>query len=347
MATDEWSDVPVLNGLTKDSQEYSFFQAVRLLEGYAAQVDKPLALKFQANNTLAIRPAFIEHIAVKDESTQVSAEITTNGFHLLGQQGPVPSVYSEMVTRAAQNGNKAPTAFVDVFNGRILQALYDVKRKFSPLLFGGVTADKTLLEPFEAISGVDFNSLHEQLIASSFSTQWRGHSSALANRRINYSMFKQTLAAEVGGDVSIAPGCGGWLNLGAENQAALDGNTRLGNGQALGRRYWSHSAAIKVTLCFKELEAYETFLPGGVGRKRLIRLLAILSDLRFGVLLVMQLLNARHKPAVLNGHARLGLTTWLSGVGDQTVQSNWTCSRLNRSDLQASLVEDDNVNAFV
>lgn len=338
MATDERSNVPVLEGLAKDPQEYSFFQAVRLLEGYAAETKKPLALKFAANNTLAIRPAFIEHIAVEDNANSVSAEITTNGFHLLGQQGPVPSVYSEMFTRAAQNGNKAATAFIDLFNGRILQALYDVKRKFSPLLFGGVVDDKALLEPFEALSGVDFNSLHEALIASSFSSQWRSHSTALANRRINYSLFKQTLAAEVGGSVAIEPGCGDWLNLSAESQAALDGTTHLGGGRALGRRYWCHSAAIKITLTFDELDVYENFLPGGAGRNQLVRLLAILSDLRFGVLLVMHLLSGRQNPVALNGQGRLGLTTWLPSACLQRSCSDWTSARLSRSDLQASLV---------
>ena len=94
MASDDWSKNASLNQVNLAAEEYNFFQLTRLLEGMSEDSGAGLRVEFAGHNTQATRPNFVEGIQVESADSGTQVKILTNGFHLLGQQGPLPQVFS-------------------------------------------------------------------------------------------------------------------------------------------------------------------------------------------------------------------------------------------------------------
>ena len=110
MAPDDWSQSASLKSLSRTGEEYNFFQLARLIEGLSSRGEKPITLDFAAHNSLALKPNFVENVEVVEGQDDISVKLSTNGFHLLGQQGPIPHVFAEQIANETQQGRKGAAA---------------------------------------------------------------------------------------------------------------------------------------------------------------------------------------------------------------------------------------------
>ncbi|NCF44109.1 MAG: type VI secretion system baseplate subunit TssG [Proteobacteria bacterium] len=320
MAPNDWSANASLNQINFAAEEYNFFQLTRLLEGLSSEVGDELRLNFAGHNSHATRPNFVEGILVSDDEEHVAVTVKTNGFHLFGQQGPLPQVFSELLARQTQAGNPGAAAFVDLFNNKILRALYDIKKNFSPMLFNGSQQDAQLFRLFEAISGVVDGSVFEQAMPEKFQRFWRQYAYLMGNRRVSYGLLKKLLGELLDAQVDVHPGTGSWRDLPASSQARLDKSVRLDASRCLGSRYWSHVNGLTIVLTFSSPDQYRAFLPGGEMHVQTVALIAVLTDLTLDVRLALRLHGGARPDAQLGGQLRLGQSSWLGGAGSASKQ---------------------------
>ena len=337
MAANEWPHGAGLKKLGAAAEEFNFFQAARLLSAHPVEGGKPLSIRFRGSNSLALKPNFVESVRFSETKENMVAELTANGFHLLGQQGPVPQTFSAQIADEKQNGNAGPEAFVDIFNDRILKSVFEVKKRFDPLLFNGTQNDLELFKLFEAISGIAEKTNFESRLPTRFGRFWRLYSGALANRRVNYSLLKNLLSDLLGTVTTIKSAEGGWKNLEPDQQATLDGKCSLGGDHALGKRFWRHSSAIRIILEAKDIETFEALLPEGEIHDDLVSLLCVLSDSRFEVVLEVKLSQSEIPCSDSPRIQRLGRTSWLRAKKDGPITDRSVQVHLDRGTMLNSL----------
>ena len=320
MAPNDWSANASLNQINFAAEEYNFFQLTRLLEGLSSEIGEELCLNFAGHNSHATRPNFVEGVSVSGEEGHVAVTVKTNGFHLLGQQGPLPQVFSELLARQTQAGNPGAAAFIDLFNNKILRALYEIKKRFSPMLFNGSRQDAQLFRLFEAVSGVVEGSAFEQAMPEKFQRFWRQYAYLMGNRRVSYGLLKKLLSEVLEAQVDVQPGTGSWRYLPASSQARLDKTARPDGRHCLGRRYWSHVNGLSIVLTFSSLDEYRAFLPGGEMHAQTVALIAVLTDLTLDVRLALRLHGSVRPHVELGRQSRLGQSSWLGGVSGASDQ---------------------------
>lgn len=341
MVTYDWTQDPGVNRLRRSSEEFNFFQLVRLLEGQRAAKNQPIELKFSGTNSLAFKPNFVGGVEFYGAGDSLQATISTNGFHLLGQQGPVPNVYVEQIAALDSQGQSGAADYLDIFNDRIISTLYAIKKKFSPMLFSGEGEEKDLFVVFEALSGVLSDSAYESKLPQSFPRFWRKYAYLISNRRISYSTFKEVLSAEIKAQVEVSPASGGWRELEASSQAGLGGGTRLDSSKSLGRRFWSHANCLQLTFTFNTMKDYLDHLPGGKQYTDLVSLLAVLSDLFFDIELNYSLVTEQMPACELNGSLHLGQATWLGRKKSEKQAIEGARIQLSRQEMLLALQGTD------
>lgn len=337
MATDDRSQSSSLNRLEKTGEEYNFFQVSRLLEGLSDGDGASLRVKFAGNNSFALRPNFVERVNVEGTGASASITVEANGFNLFGNQSPIPEVYLEQIAQEAQAGNDGATAFLNIFNDKILREFYELKKRFDPMLFNGSPKEEDLFRLFESVSGVPRHSRFEGQMPSSYPRFWRKYAYQYSNRRVSYGFLKELLSKLVGVDVAVESNTGGWRVLPKERQACLGHSGALGASSTLGRRYWSHDNSIGLTLTLENLEDYDKYLPGSEDFSELVALIAVLTDLLFDIQLKFRINPSSVAKLRLGKTARLGFSTWLKHQDAELNQAGQTECYLRRDDLLAAL----------
>ena len=335
MASDDRSESLSLGHINLAAEEYNFFQLTRLLEGQSSRSSKGLRVAFAGNNTHATRPNFVEGIKINEGAGQTSVKVLTNGVHLFGQQGPLPQGFSELLARQTQAGNPGAAAFVDVFNNKILRALYEIKKRFNPMLFNGSTDDSGLFRVFESVSGVVEGSAFETAMPEKFARFWREYAYLIGNRRVSYGLLKQLMSQLITARIDIEPATGSWRDLPPQSQARLNQTTSLDASRSLGRRYWSHVNGITIVMTFASLDEYEAMLPGGDMHAHTVALIAVLTDLTLDVTLKLRLL-ASAKPNVQLGRGlRLSQSSWL--IAEEANSDTGASCTLDRNRLLGAM----------
>ncbi len=262
-----------LDFLTSQAEELNFYQAVRLLENQANRGVVPPKIQYHSVNTQAFTPNAVAGVVPTSHHTQVQV----NSFGLLGQQGPVPDIFSEIIQRNAELGNKGPEAFLNLFNHRFVKLLFDIKKQLDPMLFNDNLADSTLYKFAHALFGLWTEEMHEKLPLNL--SQLLGFCLLFIGNKQNYSSLKQVLESVLQCEASIEPCAGAWRPLPSQYQAKLGSRDAvLGEGIGLGCRYWDNQAGIDLHLKVKSLPACAALRPGGKKHQALVSLLSFLTD---------------------------------------------------------------------
>ncbi len=288
------------------ASEYNFYQLVRRLESLLDEGQ----IRFSAQNSQAFKAEFVDSLTLTPGH---SALLKVNGFGLLGQQGPLPQVYSDLLYQESKEGNNGAFEFINLFQNRLLHLLYLVKKRFDPMLFNSQASNSGLFDLLLALSGLNTTPIGERLPVAL--EKLAGFGLLLVNKRSDYSAIKTTLAALFDCEVDIEPLLGDWRTLPERFRAALSkGSNRLGSDIGLGRRYWDNNAAIGVTLHLADKNSCHEFLPGGLRHNALSALLSFLVDGKYKVRVTLKVKWPAITPAQLTRPAlasRLGQTAWL------------------------------------
>lgn len=116
--------------LFEEPYNFSFFQAVRLLEAFLPH-KKPLGqtmepreevVRFSVKPGLSFPPSDVSRLEHKDQDGPAKMEVAFMG--LVGPSGVLPHWYSEMVLRRIWNKDFTLAAFLDLFHHRLISLFY-------------------------------------------------------------------------------------------------------------------------------------------------------------------------------------------------------------------------------
>ena len=336
----------VIQGLLAKPFDYSFKQAVRLLERAAAYYSgsapalskNPVArytppssevVRFHTRQSLSF-PA--SEIFSLDEQQSLSG---TNQWHmhvnfmgLTGSSGIMPYHYSELVLKRLKIKDKSMANFFDLFNHRLISLFYQASVKYHLAIeherkklssSPGSESDghtKILL----ALIGLGTNGLSQRLYTKDESLI---HYSGLLTKKVRtVTGLKQIILSHFAIPAEVREFIGQWQELIDDVRTRLPGmafprgqNNQLGKSVMLGRKGWFAQGKIQIILGPLTHEQLHTFAPGTRTLKALNEIVKLYINFEHDYDFVMRIKRAdlpgaarllRSKPPILSWN------TWLS-----------------------------------
>ncbi len=245
-------------------------QAVRLLEalhpdrspvGEAGDPTREV-VRFSVRPSFAFPPGDIHSYEAQDDGPDT---LTVNLFGLVGSDGVLPHVYTEVVARQARDGNPAVRDFFDLFQHRFLSLLVRALRKTDIAASrerGGPAADRLARHLVDLIG----LSVDRGKVAGVEPTSVAPFSALPGPQRRSALALELLVEGRFGVPVEVEPFVGGWIRLSEDDLCELGSDapsTRLGWGAVVGREIWDPHARVRVRLGPLDRETFEAFLPGG------------------------------------------------------------------------------------
>ena len=287
----------LIDELLAEPWTFDFFQAVRLLDTFAADTPPGAALvseriRFANSIALDFPSAELQSIGVgqsalgEDGAEHPVFVLTTRFFGLTGTQGSLPLHYTERIAEAERRSDDSSIrSFYDMLTGRAVELFYlawrkhklaqmheaDPDRYFTPLLlsFCGLGQD-TLRKRMDDSPGC----VDDESIAYFAGLIFQRPLSVHALQRILSSYFKV--------EVTLKQFHGGWCPVSPNQQSRLGhGTAALGECAFLGERIWQRDLRVQIAIGPLEIDAYRSFLPGSSRSVALAKLLKFLTGCSF------------------------------------------------------------------
>ncbi len=148
----------IIYDLINHSEQYSFFQAVQLLNDYnhlvsdkgGQELFKETLIQFSVNPQLSYNKSDIEQISIQETDESWVATITINFLGLYGSVSPLPAFYSEGIIQA-KHDEDLTKSFMDLFNHRMISLVYkcwEKYRYYKQFKNQYETTDKRIFDPF-------------------------------------------------------------------------------------------------------------------------------------------------------------------------------------------------------
>jgi type VI secretion system protein ImpH len=309
-----------LIGRLKDKPyEFDFFQAVRRLEcalpeksrvGFS-KLSKNDPVRFCQRPSLAFRPSAIESFS--DSPDSGVNEMAVSFMGLLGCNGPMPLAMTEYIQNRALNHNDMTlTAFLDVFNHRMISFFYRAWASSKQT----VSYDRKEEDRFSAyiasLIGIGTEGFAERDAVDD--TAKLHFSGRLACQSRSAEGLKRILEDYFEVTVAVDEFVGQWVDVPEEYLCVLGGpkeNVQMGESIVVGTRIWDCQRKFRIVCGPMEFDKYQRFLPGSEGMQRLVAWVRNYTgdELEFEVKLI---LRKEEVPSVELGKAgQLGWTTWL------------------------------------
>jgi len=302
----------VIERLVEDPHRHEFFQAVRMLERWLADDESQgrsdawaRRLRFRNSLSQSFAPSQIAELkvvrrdgdapndpATRDPVGAPSAdaverlELTPAFMGLLGVQGALPMFYTDTLAhREAFLRDRAPRAFLDIFQHRAVALFYQAWRKHRLPLQYERDRRRHFLPQVLALAGLGQPALQGRLqardggVADDTLAHFAG---ALQQRPTSASTIVRVLQRYFDVPVRLESFVGRWFNLPTSSQTTLGlGQAVLGHSAVVGERVWQRDLRVRLTLGPMPADRFERFLPGGPGEKALRELLSLFTGVAF------------------------------------------------------------------
>jgi type VI secretion system protein ImpH len=337
----------VTDGLFEEGHQFSFVQAVRLLEEMALREHgddhnartspgegthpEREVVHFRHAVRMDFPPNDVE--AVKQPSAGRPAEMTVNVLGLAGGLGPLPVPVSELIVERAFRKDYGLRDFLDIFNHRLVSLLYRERKKFRPALDPKGPGRSRVASVLFAFLGLAAPQLRGRMKMDDRSLlPYAGllldrHRSVVGLVRLIEDYFGLGTGGGAAGErerrrtprqpaVTIKQFQGRWSTIEKEDLTHIGETGRnqiLGRGAVLARRVWDQQAAIEIRLGPLTLDQYMAFLPVGRSYEALFDAVRFYLREELGFSVRLQLV-AGEVPELRLGKAEpvfLGWTTWL------------------------------------
>lgn len=317
----------------------NFYRKVRRLDalnpryprtGFAI-VPREEKVRFRQIPHLHFAPASIGKADTRyDESTdRTFEEVMVYFMGLLGVNGPLPTVYSDVViakakgvphpdmedlhgTDSAFRADAGPAAFIDLFNHRFISLFYRAAVSSNK----AVDFDRPAESRFHAFIG-SFIGLgipatqHRMDIPDTAALYFSGHYACPTRHAEGLCNM---VADFTGAPVAIAENLGHWVSVPAANHTTLGVNRnagQLGQGTMLGSRYWDRTMKFRLVLGPLPLAEFQDFAPAGPLVRALKSMILLYCGREF-VCEINPVLRKDEVPdCILGRGSRLGFTSWL------------------------------------
>jgi type VI secretion system protein ImpH len=247
--------------------EFSFFQAIRLLEQlrdsrlgvFNPPSKEPVELS--AHPSLAFPAAEIQSL---EESGEGPPRMAVNFFGLMGPLGMLPTRYTELIIERTRAGDTALRDFLDIFNHRLISLLYRAWEHYRyPIAFE--RGQDPFTEYLFSFIGLGTPGMrNRQALPDRALVSFEG---LLAQYPRSAQGFRQVLAQYFEVPVEVLPFAGAWWPLEESSRSRLTDsrspNMQLGAGMVLGAEVWDQQTVVRVRLGPLPLAIYQSFLPGG------------------------------------------------------------------------------------
>lgn len=271
---------PVPDELRARPYDFSFFQAVRLLQRMAGSTD-PLGsfrnpaqepVRLATHASLAFPAAEIQSLDLDRED--LPPKMTVNFFGMHGPLGVLPTRYTELIIERMYARDHTLRDFLDIFNHRMISLLYRAWEKYRyPVayerasLYGrGPGRDGDAFTGYLLdLIGLGTKGLrNRQAVPDQTLISYEG---LFAQFPRSAMAFKAILSDYFGAQVEVQPFAGTWRPLDAGSRTCLDDgksqSERLGIGIVLGDEVWDQQSVVRVRIGPMPLEQYKEFLPDG------------------------------------------------------------------------------------
>lgn len=331
------ADPPLEQTLFEEAYRFDFFQAVRLLE--RLQPDRlPVGgkagreiVRFQARASLSFPASSIHHLS-RAEGSATPAVMTVAFMGLTGPSGVLPLCYTELLMERVRAGDRALTAFLDLFGHRLISFFYRAWEKYRPAIAserGGASAqDRPALA--DARSNDRFTQYLFHLIGlgresgplrqrHAFADQGLLPYTGLFAQRHRPAVVLEALLRDAFSlPVEVHQFTGQWLRLDPTDRSivgAAGANNALGASMILGERVWDRQGKFRLSLGPLSFAQFQEYQPDGPSFRPLAELARQFVDGEFDFD-VQLVLKAEEVPASRlssdpGGGARLGRYAWL------------------------------------
>lgn len=346
----------VIDRLAEKPYEFSFSQAVRLLERSAVHENKvhnnyntqPVArftppqtetIRFKTNNSLNFKSSDISKITcVKSKKDKKKWDISVNFMGLTGAQGVLPYHYTELILSRHKIKDKSLSHFLDLFNHRTISLFYQASNKYNlPIEYErkklssaiSITRDnftQTLL----SLIGLGTEYTNNRLYTSDESLFY--YSGLLSQKIRTASGLKQILSSHFKIPVEIKEFVGQWQELIEDVRTRLPGkenpsgqNNCLGRSIMLGRNGWFAQGKINIILGPLTSNQLKVFSPGTDALKALNEIVQLYAGLEYSYDFIIRVRRSDIPEKIqLSGKNQpiIGWNTWLSSKKHNNTYSN-------------------------
>lgn len=320
----------VVTNLETDPYQFSFFQAIRLLERIfpdrapigldslpgqeVARLRSAVSLAFPASEIADLKLS--STATTEDSTTDAPPEMTVAFMGLGGPLGVLPTCYTEELITFARHKETALAEFFDLFNHRLISLFYRAWEKYHFLVGFERNRADLFTNSFCHLIGLGTQSLRNQLSVPDHTFVYYG---GLIAQQPHSSVAVEAIVSEYFDvPVAVVPNIGKWLELEPEGITTLGVTAcTLGVDTVAGSRIWDQQSTFRLRLGPLTLSEYVSFLPNGSRFRPLHDLTRFYVGIEF-TFEVQLVLKAEEVPDFVCqsslGSCYLGWTTWLKSA---------------------------------
>ncbi len=274
-------------------------------------------------------------------ANQTVEEIMVYFMGLLGVNGPLPTVISDIVLAKAKgvphpdmdyaaSGDSAfrsdtgPAAFIDLFNHRFISLFYRAAVSSNKAVdFDRPEESRfhTFIGSFIGLGSAD--SQNRMQVPDTAALYFSGHYSCPTKHAEGLC---QLLSDYTGARVAIGENVGHWVPVPAQNYTQLGVNRAagaLGSSAMLGSRYWDRTMKFRLVIGPLTLPEYLKFAPAGPLVEAIRSMVLLYCGREFICEANPVLHHAEIPECILGRHSRLGFTSWLISKAAPTDAANF------------------------
>ncbi len=309
----------VINQLIKNPFEFGFYQLMNVLtllfpNYFGENLEIGDRINFSANVRLDFPASDVEALELPQEDRDLLI-VKTNFLNMAGINGPLPHPYTDLIMQRSRRKDTAFKDFLDIFNHRCIQLMYDLQRKYKVIFGYRLSHQNVFSQYFRSFCGLGTSYLSDRLKVNDRSLYY--YTSIFIHQKRSALGLQILLAHFFNVSVRIHQFMGSWFSLDPD-QFTLIGtqgqNHRLGDATILGTKVWLQDKKFRITLGPLALEKFEEFLPPWGGYKKLCDLVRFYcnDDFEFDIELI---LNKEQIPDYVLGYFSLTFLGWTSMIG--------------------------------
>jgi type VI secretion system protein ImpH len=324
----------LMHRLLSECKQFSFFQAVRLLErlhpqsvalGREGPAERE-AIRFRPSASLAFPTCDVEELELSGtEGDQLPRFLmTVNFLGLYGPASPLPTFYTEDILSADLDESNR-RQFLDLFHHRLIALLYRCWEKYRYYALYQPGATDQFSQWMFALIGLGDAALRDES-----SIQWPRllpYLGLLGMKSRSASVLARVISHYFGGLPAQIEQCvARWVPLATEQRTRLGAaNCALGIDSLLGDRVYDRSGKFAVHIGPVDFATFCKFLPPGEYYHTVRELIVFGLTDRLAYDVEVTLLSAEIPPLELvpESPCRLGWSTWLGSGHDHDVAVNF------------------------
>jgi type VI secretion system protein ImpH len=331
------SESAVERQLAGSGYEFSFFQAVRLLQRMGGRqpvghFSEPSAeaVEFGAQPTLAFPPAEIQSLEMRPGAVP---RMLTAFFGLIGPVGVLPPHYNAYLIERLYDRDRTALDFLNVLHHRTTSLFYRAWEKHRFEIAYERRGEDSLSPRLLDMVGLGASSLRNR--QSIPDTAWFAYAGLISQYPRSAGVLEQILADYFDVPVEVQPFAGSWRQIDPDAWTRLDNAGRseqLGIGMVLGDEVWDQQSLVRVRIGPLPMARYKQFLPDGDAYRPLIAMSRFVcgEDIDVEVQMVLAREDAPRFALGVDGAEppRLGWISWifsrpLDRDPDETILPIW------------------------